>query len=146
MLLAERPTASTAPDIFQGGGDMGARMRAYDWSTSPLGAPQTWPTALRCLVQMMLQAKQAMFIAWGPQLAFLYNDGYAPIFGAKHPHALGQPFAEVWSDIWPQIEPLVGRTLSGEGSWHEDLLIPNGAPRLQRGGILQLLLYAGLWG
>jgi PAS domain S-box-containing protein len=80
----------------------------------------------------MLEAKQAMFIAWGPQLAFLYNDAYAPIFGAKHPHALGRPFAEVWSDIWQQIKPLVDTTLAGQASWHEDLLIP-----MQRHGYLE---------
>ncbi len=103
---------------------MGARMRAHDWSTSPLGPPEAWPISLRALVRLMLEAKQAMFIAWGPDHAFLYNDTYAPIFGAKHPHALGRPFAEVWSDIWQQIKPLVDSTLSGQGSWHEDLLIP----------------------
>ncbi|WP_448208062.1 PAS domain S-box protein [Azospirillum sp. sgz302134] len=65
-----------------------------------------------------------MFVAWGPELTFLYNDVYAPIFGAKHPGALGRPFAAVWADIWEQIQPLVDRTLAGEASWHEDLLIP----------------------
>ncbi len=112
------------PDFLSGGGEMGARMRAHDWSTSPLGEPETWPHALRTLVRLMLNAKQAMFIAWGPELAFLYNDDYAPIFGAKHPHALGLPFAEVWSDIWKQIAPLVDSTLSGNGVRQEDLLIP----------------------
>jgi PAS domain S-box-containing protein len=73
-----------------------------------------------------------MFIAWGPELAFLYNDAYAPIFGAKHPDALGRPFAEVWSDIWSQIKPLVDNTLAGRPSWHEDLLIP-----MQRHGYLE---------
>jgi PAS domain S-box-containing protein len=111
-------------DFLAGGGEMGARMRAHDWSTSPLGQPETWPQPLRTLVRLMLNAKQAMFIAWGPELAFLYNDDYAPIFGAKHPHALGCPFAEVWVDIWEQIKPLVDQTLSGQSSWHEDLLIP----------------------
>jgi len=65
-----------------------------------------------------------MFIAWGPELAFLYNDAYAPIFGAKHPAALGRPFAEVWSDIWEQFRPIVDRTIGGEPNWFEDLLIP----------------------
>ena len=116
--------APVAPDFLSGGGEMGARMRAHDWSTSPLGEPETWPQSLRALVRLMLNAKQAMFIAWGPELAFLYNDDYAPIFGAKHPHALGLPFAEVWSDIWGQIKPLVDSTLSGRAVWQEDLLIP----------------------
>ncbi|MBQ0822138.1 PAS domain S-box protein [Microvirga sp. HBU67558] len=99
-------------------------MRAHDWSTSPLGEPRTWPYSLRALVRLMLNAKQAMFIAWGPDLAFLYNDDYAPIFGAKHPHALGRPFNEVWSDIWEQIQALVDSTLAGRAVGQEDLLIP----------------------
>jgi PAS domain S-box-containing protein len=125
--VLERPHGATQPglaDFLSGGGEMGARMRAHDWSTSPLGEPDTWPLSLRALVRLMLNAKQPMFIAWGPDLAFLYNDDYAPIFGAKHPHALGFPFEKVWSDIWDQIEPLVQQTVSGRASWHEDLLIP----------------------
>jgi PAS domain S-box-containing protein len=116
--------APVVPDFLSGGGEMGARMRAHDWSTSQLGAPESWPQSLRTLVRLMLNARQAMFIAWGPELTFLYNDDYTPIFGAKHPHALGQPFAEVWSDIWDQIKPLVDSTLSGRAVGQEDLLIP----------------------
>ncbi|MCB5174706.1 PAS domain-containing sensor histidine kinase [Microvirga lenta] len=125
-MLADRvaENRSSGRDFLAGGGDMGARMRAHDWSTSPLGEPETWPQSLRTLVRLMLNAQQAMFIAWGPDLAFLYNDAYAPIFGAKHPGALGRPFAEVWSDIWEQIRPLVESTLAGEAVGYEDLLIP----------------------
>ncbi len=100
--MHDRNTLAAAPmnrDFLSGGGEIGARMRAHDWSTSPLGEPETWPESLRTLLRLMLNAKQAMFIAWGPELAFLYNDDYAPIFGSKHPGALGRPFAEVWSDI-----------------------------------------------
>ena len=103
---------------------MAARMRAHDWSSTPLGPPADWPQSLQTAVSLMLAAKQAMFIAWGPHLAFLYNDAYAPIFGIKHPGALGRPFADVWSDIWDQIKPLVDSTLAGQASWHEDLHIP----------------------
>ena len=81
---------------------MGTQMRAHDWSTSPLGDPATWPQSLRTTVSLMLNSRYPMFVAWGPQLAFLYNDGYRPIFGAKHPHTLGLPFAEVWSEIWDE--------------------------------------------
>ncbi|QFU14878.1 PAS domain-containing sensor histidine kinase [Microvirga thermotolerans] len=125
-MLADPPAGAAwaTRDFLEGGGEMGARMRAHDWSRSPLGQPETWPQSLRTLVRLMLDAKQAMFVAWGPALAFLYNDDYAPIFGAKHPQALGRPFAEVWSDIWDQIKPLVDSTLSGEAIWQQDLLIP----------------------
>jgi PAS domain S-box-containing protein len=100
---------------------MGALMRAHDWSSSPLGPTEHWPQSLRTVVSLMLTSKFPMFVAWGPQLAFLYNDGYRPIFGAKHPHALGLPFREVWSDIWTDIEPLVAKALAGEATYREDM-------------------------
>ncbi len=100
---------------------MGALMRIHDWSSSPLGPPERWPQSLRAVVSLMLTSKFPMFVAWGPKLAFLYNDGYRPIFGAKHPHALGLPFREVWSEIWHDIEPLVTKALAGEATFHEDL-------------------------
>jgi PAS domain S-box-containing protein len=108
-------------EFLSGGGVMGALMRSHDWSASPLGQPETWPQSLRAVVSLLLNSKFPMFIAWGPELAFLYNDGYLPIFGAKHPRALGRPFAEVWSDIWADIGPLVDRALAGEATFHENL-------------------------
>ena len=96
-------------------------MRGHDWSTSALGAPEAWPQSLRTAVSLMLNSRFPMFMAWGPQLAFLYNDAYAPIFGAKHPHTLGLPFAQVWSEIWDDVRPLVDQALSGEASFHENL-------------------------
>ena len=62
-----------------------------------------------------------MFIAWGPDLAFLYNDGYAPIFGAKHPHMLGVPFRQAWTEIWNDISPMVESALSGVSTYNENL-------------------------
>jgi PAS domain S-box-containing protein len=112
---------SSGSNFLSGGGEMGALMRAHDWSSSPLGRPEDWPQSLRSVVSLMLTSKFPMFIAWGPHLAFLYNDGYMPIFGAKHPHALGLPFREVWSEIWPDLEPLVTKALAGEATYHEDM-------------------------
>jgi PAS domain S-box-containing protein len=119
--LNVRATASLAVDFLTGGGEMGARMRRHDWSNSPLGAPSEWPQSLRTAVSIMLNSRHPMFLAWGPELGFLYNDAYIPIFGAKHPHALGQPFAGIWAEVWPHICSLVERALNGEATWSEDL-------------------------
>jgi PAS domain S-box-containing protein len=100
---------------------MGALMRAHDWSTSPLGAPETWPQSLRSVVGLVLNSKFPMFVAWGPELGFLYNDPYVEILGAKHPQAIGRPFEEIWSEIWGDIAPLVNRALAGEATFWEDL-------------------------
>ena len=121
LLMPEVEAASDTAHFLAGGGEMGALMRAHDWSASPLGLTKSWPQSLRSVVSLMLTSKFPMFIAWGPELAFLYNDGYRPIFGDKHPHALGLPFRHVWSEIWQDIEPLVSKALAGEATFHENL-------------------------
>jgi PAS domain S-box-containing protein len=107
--------------FLEGGGGIGALMRAHDWSTSPLGAPETWPQSLRAIVALLLHSKFPMFVAWGKELGFLYNDPYAEILGAKHPRALGARFHDVWPEIWPDISPLIDAALAGEANYHEDL-------------------------
>jgi PAS domain S-box-containing protein len=106
---------------FAGDSTMAAQMRGHDWRRSPLGEPEGWPPSLRTAVDMMLHSSFPMFIAWGPQLGFLYNDAYIPILGEHYPAALGRPFAEVWSEVWPQLAPLVERTLGGKAVYFEDL-------------------------
>jgi signal transduction histidine kinase/CheY-like chemotaxis protein len=103
------------------GGQVGAMMRALDWSRSPLGPPADWPPALRTVVGLMVDSQFPMFVAWGPQLGFLYNDAYGVILGARHPSALGRPFREIWHEIWDDIEPLIRRALAGEATFNEDL-------------------------
>lgn len=116
-----RQREGMAPDFLGGGGEMGALMRAHDWTRSSLGLPDCWPQSLRTVVGLLLTSKFPMFLVWGPELAFLYNDGYRPIFGAKHPGALGRPFAQVWQEIWGDVRPLVDRALAGEATFHENL-------------------------
>ncbi|MGE4043863.1 MAG: PAS domain-containing protein [Acetobacteraceae bacterium] len=113
-------------------GEMAERMRRFDWSQSPLGPASDWPHSLRTVVSLMLHARQPMFVAWGADMTFLYNDAYALVLGAKHPNALGRPFAVVWSDIWPQFGPIVDRVMSGEALAYDDLPIP-----MMRNGYLE---------
>jgi PAS domain S-box-containing protein len=72
-------------------------------------------------MDIVINCRQPMFIAWGPELTFLYNDAYAEILGNRHPAALGRPFQQVWSDIWADIKPLIDRALGGEATWSENL-------------------------
>jgi PAS domain S-box-containing protein len=113
--------AAPALEFLSGSGQMGARMRTHDWSTSPLGSPETWPQSLRSAVSLIIGSRFPMFVAWGPELGFVYNDAYIDILGEKHPAALGRPFQEVWSEIWPDVSPLVNEAMLGEASWAENL-------------------------
>ena len=103
------------------GGEMGASMRRFAWHATPLGEPAAWPQSLKTAVSLMLRARQPMFIGWGPQHLSLYNDGYIPICGEKHPHALGRPMAQVWSEIWDQLSVLNDAVMRGEAQWYENM-------------------------
>ncbi len=116
MKAAEHP-------IFHGGGDLGERMRAFDWSATPLGAAEAWPTQLKTLVGVMLGAKQAMFTAWGPELTLLYNDAYRALLGSKHRTALGAALMEVWGEAREDLQPLVDRALAGEPVHMDDITL-----------------------
>ena len=115
------PGSPESPSFLADGGELGERMRAFDWTVSPLGAPECWPQALKTATGILLTSKFPMFLAWGPELRFFYNDAYADVLGGKHPAALGHAFEDVWADIWADIEPLVRRALAGESTYFENL-------------------------
>jgi PAS domain S-box-containing protein len=114
-------SSSEDRSFLQGGGRMGALMRAHDWTRSPLGPPSCWPQSLRSVVGLLLTSKFPMFVAWGDSLGFLYNDAYAEILGSKHPAALGARFEDIWSEIWPDIEPLIASAMRGEATYRDNL-------------------------
>ncbi|WP_416397244.1 ATP-binding protein [Allohahella sp. A8] len=96
-------------------------LRSPDLASSTLGSPDRWPKALLTVVKLMVDSQFPMFVAWGPNLAFLYNDQYSRIMGNKHPAAFGQPFSEVWWEIWSEISPIVDKALAGEATFHENM-------------------------
>jgi signal transduction histidine kinase/DNA-binding response OmpR family regulator len=109
--------------FLQGGGELGELIRAKDWSATPLGPSTEWPQSLKTTLGIMLNSRYPMFVFWGPQLVKIYNDGYRPITGHKHPWALGRPAREVWPEIWADIKPLVDRALGGDPTFSSDLLL-----------------------
>jgi signal transduction histidine kinase len=106
---------------------MGARIRAHDWTAMPLGAPESWPASLRTAIRLLLAARQATAIGWGPNLLQLHNDPFATLIGAQTgPHTVGQPLRELCADQWPRLEPLVeGAVHRGESAVLEDQLVCN---------------------
>ncbi|MBV9900815.1 MAG: PAS domain-containing protein, partial [Alphaproteobacteria bacterium] len=117
--VPEVPCDSLA--VLAEGGEMGERIRGYDWASTPLGPPAGWPQALKTAVGILLSSKFPMFLAWGAELRFLYNDAYVDVLGGKHPAALGHAFEDIWAEIWSDIHPLVQRALAGEATYWENL-------------------------
>jgi hypothetical protein len=46
--------------VLRGGGEMGERMRAFDWSTTALGPLEQWPQSLRICAQIILGSAYPM--------------------------------------------------------------------------------------
>ncbi|MAK82109.1 PAS domain-containing protein [Phenylobacterium sp.] len=107
--------------VFAGGGELGALMRAHQWSATALGVSQAWPQSLKTLLVVMLSAKQPMFIVWGEERTLLYNDAYAEILAAKHPTALGRDFLEVWHEIRADLTPIVDDAYAGRSVHMDDI-------------------------
>ncbi|HWB93944.1 MAG TPA: hypothetical protein VG605_18950, partial [Puia sp.] len=115
---------SAIPEFLSGGGEMGQRIREYDWAASPLGPVETWPQSLRTCVRIMLASRQPIWIGWGKELIKLYNDPYKAIVGGKHPTALGRPASIVWKDIWREIGPMLRTVMEDdEGTYVESQLL-----------------------
>ncbi|MGH8178783.1 MAG: PAS domain-containing protein, partial [Steroidobacter sp.] len=123
-------TTPHAQQFIAGGGEMGARIRAYDWAATTLGAPEHWPQALRAALDICLDSSFPTAIYWGTELRLIYNDAWAPIPGRKHPWALGRPAREVWADIWEILESQFAEVIAtGVGFSTFDQMLP-----MERGG------------
>ena len=76
----------------------------HDWSATGLGKPESWPEALKAPLRLMLMSRFEMWLGWGRDLNFFYNDAYIPTLGLKHPDALGPPMADVWKEVFDAVK------------------------------------------
>jgi PAS domain S-box-containing protein len=115
-------SSSDAAAFLAGGGEMGALMRAFDWSKTPLGPVESWSPTLRTIVSFLLANRFPLLLWWGPHYISIYNDAYRPILGTKHPRSIGQPVSECWSEIWHILKPLIDAPFhGGPATWMEDI-------------------------
>nr|WP_245654010.1 PAS domain-containing protein [Novosphingobium rosa] len=98
-------------------------MRETDWSATPLGCPTNWPEGLKSALRMLLTSRFEMWLGWGPDLHFFYNDAYIPTLGIKHPTMLGEPFREVWAEVYAEVEDQVAAVAQGQSTWNDALLL-----------------------
>src|SRR5215470_16829817 len=123
-----QPDPNAVPDAaspFPGSSEMATLMRAFDWESVGLPPADRWPPSLKAVTRILLTSRYAMWMGWGPELRFLYNDAYGRMtLGKKHPWALGRRADEVWAEIWPAISGRVEAVMrSGAATWDESLLL-----------------------
>ena len=125
MRLTELPNQKAISlDFLSGGGEMGERIRNFNWSQTSLGDPKNWQNSLKTCVRIMLTSPQPMFVWWGKELINIYNDAYRFVLGEKHPNALGTPGNIVWKEIWKEVGARAEIVFNkNEGTFDDALLL-----------------------
>ena len=114
--------ASTQTELFRMTFDFDALLKAVDWEATPLGCRSKWPRALESLLALLKRSRRPQYLVWGPDRRFFYNAAFLPVIGIKHPAGFGMPMAEVWPEVWDDIEPLVTASIrDGVAHYFEDL-------------------------
>jgi PAS domain S-box-containing protein len=111
--------------LITGNSEMACRIRAFDWSKTPLGRIEEWSETLLATTNLMLHSPFPTILSWGPEMVFLYNDAAISTLTVKHPKALGGLYREVFDEAWD----LVGGDLEacfyqGETAVRDNMFIP----------------------
>jgi signal transduction histidine kinase/DNA-binding response OmpR family regulator len=111
-------------DIFIGDGEMAQMMRDHDWAATGLGSPSHWPKSLKVALRLLLTSRFEMWLGWGPDIKFFYNDAYRPTLGSKHPNALAVPTEILWAEIWDDVKGRLATVYeTGQATWDRALLL-----------------------
>lgn len=98
---------------------MREKVARFDWASSALGPRDQWCAELKVIVEQVLDSGFPKAVVWGNSLTTIYNDAFIPILGAK-PEALGRSFADIWSEVWDDVQPLAEKAMAGESTFLED--------------------------
>ncbi len=101
---------------------MRSAIAQFEWEATSLGPRESWPQTLSTVVDVVLDSAFPMLVMWGDDLVQLYNDGFIPIYGDKHPASLGGGARISWAEIWNDVGPLLsGAYERGESVFFENL-------------------------
>jgi len=114
-----------ASTLITGNSEMADRIRAFDWSKTPLGPMEEWSETLVATANLMLHSPFPTILSWGQEMVFLYNDAAISTLATKHPDALGRLYRNVFHEAWD----LVGGDLEacfykGETAVRDNMYIP----------------------
>ncbi|MES2353013.1 MAG: PAS domain-containing protein [Pseudomonadota bacterium] len=105
-----------------GTGEIGTRIRTYDWSSTSLGPISTWPQNLKSTIDILLRFPVPVVMLWGTDGVVIYNDAYAAFVGEPREKLFGYKLLENWplnADAWLNAGVLK-KGLKGESIAYRD--------------------------
>ncbi|KAH6697704.1 virulence sensor protein bvgS [Verticillium dahliae] len=81
--------------------------RNTDWGATSLGPLEYWSADLRAMANMVMGSPHPAALYWGPEFVTIYNEAYIELAGQKHPSLMGMRYADAWSEIWDDLQPIM---------------------------------------
>ncbi|KAL0937731.1 hsp90-like protein [Colletotrichum truncatum] len=78
-----------------------------NWSATPLGPMDRWPSLLHQSYSQILCNSQPTAIYWGSKFTTVYNEAYGELIGSRHPNMLGRSVMEVFPEITNQLRDMM---------------------------------------
>jgi PAS domain S-box-containing protein len=130
---------NVTPDFLSSNGQLGQLIRKHDWESTSLGPIHNWSQSLKTTINLMLNSQNPIWIGWGADNLFFYNDAYIDVLGTdKHPWALGKPASVVWEEIWDICGPLSDKVYNeGKSSNNTDVQL-----FMKRGNLLEEVYFS----
>jgi PAS domain-containing protein len=100
--------------------EMAQRIRAFDWSATPLGPRDGWSKSLLAAVRLVLASPSPLVMLWGRDGTMIYNDAYAVFAGGRHPFLLGKPVEQGWPEVAAFNRHVVDTCLAGGTLTYKD--------------------------
>jgi PAS domain S-box-containing protein len=80
-------------------GELARLIAGFDWASTSLGGPESWPQSLRTTIALILQSPVPIVTLWGEEGIMIYNDAYSVFAGERHPRLLGSKVREGWPEV-----------------------------------------------
>jgi PAS domain S-box-containing protein len=111
--------------LIVGNTEMAGRIRAHNWSKTPLGPIEAWSETLLATVNLMLHSPFPTILSWGEEMVFLYNDAAISTLTVKHPKALGAHYRSVFHEAWDLVSAdLEACFYRGQTAVRDNMFIP----------------------
>jgi formate hydrogenlyase transcriptional activator len=133
-LVVSRAQIRREDEFLAGGGEMGGRIRYFDWATTHLGPITGWPQSVRAAVALCVKSPLPTILTFGPKHVTIYNDAFIPMLGDKHPAGA---FARPSAECWPEIGHIMGPMLDGVLDTGRAVLRSNVEIDLQHEGLVE---------
>ena len=108
------PTLAFSKSFLAGGGQLGEIISAFDWTKTPLGAIEAWPTSIKTAVALILRSPVPIVTLWGEQGTMIYNDAYSGFAGGRHPSLLRSAVREGWPEVADFNDNVMRVVLAGD--------------------------------